>query len=91
MKGRVGIGKIPPIEKESLEVGDRSDHWRPAIGARIGEDGLDNAKGGWAQTSPPLAFWSFPISGSGFLESRPIGLAAWRARRRRRSEVGDDS
>ena len=22
---------------------------------------LGNAKGGWAQTSPPLAFWSFPI------------------------------
>ena len=22
---------------------------------------VDNAKGGWAQTSPPLAFWSLPI------------------------------
>ena len=29
-------------------------------------------KAGWAQTSPPLAFWSFPIArGAGSLESRP--------------------
>ena len=36
-KERVGIGKIPPQEVERrrrLEVGDRSDHWHPAITPR---------------------------------------------------------
>ena len=27
----------------------------------VEKEGVDNTKGGWAQTSPPLAFWSLPI------------------------------
>ena len=44
--------KTGPSGGRKPKEGDESKNWAMNV---------DNAKGGWAQTSPPLAFWSLPL------------------------------
>ena len=57
-----------PKRKQSQKMAEKSgrDLWKTAVGSGLAKwlaRRSDNTKGGWAQTSPPLAFWSFPIAG----------------------------
>ena len=52
-------------------MGDESIHWARTV---------DSAFGGWAQPSPPLAVWAFPIVGLGREKAESSGRREERER-----------